>query len=199
LGLKAGVPEPPAPTVNCPPSIIGMTVAGVENVSDDCVILDAIIENGDVNAKQVANFYMQETEVRDGDIEVDAVDSSTQITRNRVLNGDIKVTGSQNVGVYLNIVNGELDVNGNDGATVDGNIVNGNIKVDENSGLDITRVIQNIATGNGSITVEDNEVVEVTDNRASRDLKCKDNQQVIASGNNAQRKLECESGSQDDR
>ena len=69
LGTEAAAGE----VMNCPTNIIGLRVDSVRVVGDGCLISDAIIEDGDVEVKEVNNFEIRNSTVQAGDIVVEDV------------------------------------------------------------------------------------------------------------------------------
>jgi hypothetical protein len=175
---------------DCPPFISNETISRLGTIGDGCVIQGSTIEDGDVNVKNVTGFSMTRSVVSDGDVDIEDVGGAVTVQRNRVLNGDIKITGTTASNVRGNIVNGTIAIRENDSPSVIRNAFsNNNMVVSDNTGS--TVVEQNNGLESSNLEVDNNETVTVTNNTTGRDITCEDNDELIASGNEADRNLEC--------
>lgn len=191
LQFNPGAPPPPV-EAECPPNIIDRTVDGVKVVGD-CLISGSTIERGDVEVSGVANFEMQSSRVKSGDIDIKNVETSVVVIGTIVDNGGIEVSESVGVVIDDNIVNGKISVSNNEGAKVIRNFSNADVEVSRNTGSGefSTKVRRNIVIGTGNIDVDDNEVARVIRNKVSRSIECEDNGRLISRGNEAGQKNEC--------
>ena len=176
--------------INCPPNILGQTVSRLGTVTDGCVTQNSIIEDCDVQVKDVSGFSMVNSKVRNGNIDIENVSGLVTVDRNRVTNGDIEIKGTNTARVTRNIVNGDMTINENDTPRVARNAFsNGDMIVRENTGQ--TVVAQNVGSGTANLEVDENVRAVVRDNTTNRDISCKDNVILVASGNEADRRVEC--------